>query len=492
MSNLKIKKISSSKLFVFLKSKLNLFIYALILVLMNFIRVFDNSFWGDEGYSIMLAKMSVADMITTTANDVHPPLYYLLVQLLYHIFGNNGVAYHLSGFLPYLVIMIVGCTSVKKYFGRIPETILITLSSIMSNCLTYNIEARMYSLAAMFILISYIAYYKILKCNRLLNWFIFVISSLGAAYTHYYALLSVTFLYMMLLPLATKVKNYRKGIILSYIITIICYLPWLIILINAFTRTANSWWLDYIPSIRSCVKFLLDNIYIVLISAFVILLYLLYQSNVLNLTLSKEEKKMNIQLDISNIKMSNDLYWILSGLISIAGTVLIGLILSYAIRPFLVTRYIFPLSAILYLIIGFSISKLKFSKTWATLFVLLILCTHIPTYISTYKEGKSFDQGTSNFLENVQPEASEKIISNNKHLTWTLLDYYYPENVGEYNTEAITNLNIDEDIVWLFWTEELDEFDIESLNKQNYKVEKIYESNFANTYYYSYKLSCIN
>ena len=62
------------------KRILVLYAYAFVLFLINFIRIFDNAFWGDEGFSILLAKMSVHEMIATTASDVHPPLYYLLVR----------------------------------------------------------------------------------------------------------------------------------------------------------------------------------------------------------------------------------------------------------------------------------------------------------------------------------------------------------------------------------------------------------------------------
>ena len=56
-----------------------MYVYALLLFMMSFVRVFDNAFWGDEGFSIALAKMSVSDMMIATAKDVHPPLYYLLM-----------------------------------------------------------------------------------------------------------------------------------------------------------------------------------------------------------------------------------------------------------------------------------------------------------------------------------------------------------------------------------------------------------------------------
>lgn len=280
------------KKFTVKENKLNLciYVYGFALALMNFVRIFDNSFWGDEGFSIRMTHISVADMISTTASDVHPPLHYLLGQLLYHVLGNSGTTYHLIGLLPYLVVVILGCSVVRKYFGKIPAVVLITMSSIMNYALTHNVEVRMYSLAAMFVLIAYIAFYMILTRTSVWCWVAFCVASLGAAYTHYYALIAVAFLYAMLIPLAIKEKKYRARMLVSYVATILAYLPWLMILLNAFERTASSWWLESIPSAKDCIYTLLDNNYILALAFGAILLFGLYQTNILNVKISKENE----------------------------------------------------------------------------------------------------------------------------------------------------------------------------------------------------------
>lgn len=224
----------------------------------------------------------------------------------------------------------------------------------------------------------------------------------------------------------------------------------------------------------------------------VILLFCLYQTNILKLKVSSENairEKIDFYIDLEKPELTGELYWVLSGLVSIAGTIAVGLALSYLVRPFLVLRYLFPLTGIAYLMIGVCITKLKFPRVWGIILVLLVLWTHIPGYINTVKWEKSFNTGTSNYLANVQPAVDEKIITNNGHFNWTLSNYYYPENAHECNSEAITNLDTEDDTVWLFWTDELDDSAIRSIRKQHYSVEKIYESNFANTYYRAYKLS---
>ena len=270
-----------------------MYVYALVLFMMSFVRVFDNAFWGDEGFSIALAKMSMSDMMIATAKDVHPPLYYLLTQLLYHIFGNKGITYHLSAFLPYAVIMVMGCTIIKKRFGTLPSIIMITMASLMKNAIGYNVEARMYALAAMFMLIAYVEFYRIIESNHKKNWIVFCVASLGAAYTHYYALISVAFLYMMIIPLAVKHKEYRRGLWISYLLTIVGYLPWLSILLKSFGRTAQDWWLQSIPSIGGCLKFLLDYKWLVASAALSIALYMMYQMHVLSVSEHRSESMEN-------------------------------------------------------------------------------------------------------------------------------------------------------------------------------------------------------
>ncbi len=470
-----------------------LYIYAFVLFLMNFIRIFDNSFWEDEGYSIRLAKMTVTDMISATASDVHPPLYYMLTQGLYHLLGNNGVAYHLSALLPYAVIMILGCTIIKKSFGIIPATIMITMASLMKSAVIYNVEARMYSLAAMFMLISYVAFYKILKNNTPLSWTIFCLSSLGAAYTHYYSLLSVAFLFAMMLPYAILHKKYLKGMIISYIVAIIGYLPWLMILFKTFTRTADGWWLNEIPSVSTCCLFLWDYKWVFCSFIIFISLYSLYQLNFLNVKLSLEKEfkdKVDISIAVPNdFKLNCELYLVLSGIVSICGTVMIGIALSYAIRPFLITRYLFPLSSMSYLIMGICISKMKFRKIWSIILIIAILWNNVPAYIHRFKDEYNLDKSTTKFLKEVNPSTDVELVTNNYPLDWTLLDYYYPNNVKRYNYNALEQLDTDSDNIWLIWDRELDETEKNNLMKQQYTYSQIYDGRLATwLYFYVYQL----
>ena len=471
-----------------LKNSLNIIlcIYALVLVLLNFIRVFDNSFWGDEGYSIKLAQMSVEQMIRTTAADVHPPLYYLFLQALYHIFGNNGYTYHLSGFIPYLIIVATACFSVRKKFGIISAAIMVTMFSLLSNPLTYIVEVRMYSLGAMFVLLAYIQLYVILEDNKIKNWIAFCVWSLCAAYTHYYALITVAIFYVTLFILMFRKKEYIKKFFLISLVTIIAYLPWLNILLGAFERTSSGWWLETIPTVKETIYYVLERKWLVIAFAAALIINIIYKFTTWEVYVN-DNRNINQKIDLSlRIKdetcITTDNIWVVAGISAAVGTVLVGLALSYLIRPFFVLRYCIPFTTVVYLVFGYLVSKLRFKNLWAILIIVGILVCNLPVFAGKIKSEKNLDMSTSSFLEKIHMEEDAEICSNNDHLIWSVIWYYYPENEKRVLTKEIPE-SFDSDIVYLMWTYELSEEEKESIDDAGYSYDEVFRGQFANAWY---------
>ena len=442
-----------------------LYLYAAALGALNFVRVFDNTFWGDEGFTIGLAKMSVGEMVRTTAGDVHPPLYYLFVQLLYRILGDMGVVYHLSAFIPYAVILVLACTAVKKRFGWIPAAVLVTMSSIMKEAVVHNVEARMYALAALFVLIAYLALYDILKEDTASAWVLFCAASLGAAYTHYYALISVAFFYVMLIPAMLKNKRKMRRLAVSYAVTILAYLPWLTVLVHSFTKTKDDWWLGYIPSVKECVDFVLDYTWLAVVFAAVLIVFVWQQK-----------------------RFTNDVLWVLAGVLSACGTAAVGLALSYIVRPFFIARYLFPVTAVVYLLFGFCISKIQPHKLLTAGIIVMILLANLPAYAEVYTLDKWKDEETSRFCNTVKPTADAVIYTNDQHLCWNLVPYYYPGIADEYAEDVRDALDGRSEI-WLYWRDDaLDEDTLQMIQENGYTAECVYDGYFANSTYHAYKL----
>ena len=185
-------------------------LWALALLRLNYWRIYDNTFWVDETWSIRLARMTLPDMVKKTATDMHPPLFYMLAMALNRLLGDNGPAYHLSALIPYMGILFLACTEIRRQFGLGPAFLLVTVMSMMPEPLYFNVEVRMYSLGAFLVLTAYLALRRILTRNRLPEWVIFSLASLGAAYTHYYALTSVAFFYLILVIPSLRDRKFRR------------------------------------------------------------------------------------------------------------------------------------------------------------------------------------------------------------------------------------------------------------------------------------------
>lgn len=470
-------------------------LYSLLLFLLHFVRIFDNSFWGDEGFTIRLAKMNFVDMVIATAKDVHPPLYYFFTQILCHIFGFHGFTYHLSAVLPYGLILVLCCTVIRKWFGLIPAAVVVTLSSLTDAAIIYNVEARMYSLAALFVLVAYLAFYQIYQKNRPVDWFLFGFASLCAAYTHYYALISVAFFYLMLLPLLGRSKDYFKRIAVTYLAAVVIYLPWLFVLLRSFKTTSDNWWLTAPPSAKETLVFLFGHSWLFFIFVAVVAVFFLYQLKVLSSqknpdTGSLYRFELSAHGELSGL-LSNESIWILAGLFSFLGTIGVGWVLTKAIRPFFLTRYIYQLSAVLYLILGFCLSKLQLRRSLASVLLLLVLLSNFPLYSSTYRSERELDRSTTAFLEAVQPPEDAFLYTSNYYLDWTLFENYYPGRAHalDENYDLTAALNSGEADIWVFWQHEFSESDMQKIADAGYSAASIYDGVLADhTYYHVYRL----
>jgi hypothetical protein len=71
----------------------HIFVVAVILLLAATLRIWNigrESFWADEGWSIILSKgPTLPDVVQTMAEDQHPPLYFALLHYWIDLTGNS-------------------------------------------------------------------------------------------------------------------------------------------------------------------------------------------------------------------------------------------------------------------------------------------------------------------------------------------------------------------------------------------------------------------
>lgn len=438
-----------------------------VFLCLHFLRIFDNNFWGDETYTIRMARMSLSAMVKETAADVHPPLYYAIVKLFGSIFGHSGVVYHLASFVPYVFVVVTALTVVKKWFGSEAAGILVLCASFLETAITYNVEVRMYSWGALFLLSAFLALYGILQNNRKRDYVYFMLFALAGAYTHYYCLISVAFFYLVLIGWAiVKKGTYFKRTLVTCIVTVAVYFPWFIVLLQTFGRTVGGgFWQSYIPYLKDCVLYLFEG----RISGVLLAAMLCFTAVGIGYAYVRKDAVRIV--------------WSIAGLSSIFGTILVGNIVSKVFQPVLILRYLYPVSIIAWLLLAVSAAFCRKKGIYTILLSAAMLVTGIPQFMEIYQAEREQDICLQQTLEATKEAvgAGNVILTDLQYLEWTVAEYYYPETECVLIAlEDLPKLEQDKQY-WLMVRYDISEEISDALQKQGYFVDKAVEAGSLGT-----------
>lgn len=138
----------------------------------------------DEAQSLWQTNHSLAGTLRVVANDVHVPLYHILLHIWQTFFGNDiAVArlFSLTIFIIAIPFFYMLARNVLSVRWALVATVLFSFSPFMN---WYGSEIRMYSLLALFSIISQLSFIRILKYDR--GWLIYLAVALLGVYTHYF------------------------------------------------------------------------------------------------------------------------------------------------------------------------------------------------------------------------------------------------------------------------------------------------------------------
>lgn len=272
-----------------------------ILLLAFGLRVYNlevQSFWNDEGNSARLSERTIPLIIEGTASDIHPPLYYLMLNQWRKLVGDTEFGLRsmslFTGLLTVPLMFVLG-----KYFNAETQRrrggkpgwrigfVAASLSAIHPAMVYYSQEARMYALLGFWAVLTTVLLLRWLSVGggrysvnskRYLLGGAYALSAAAGLYTHYFfpAILLVHGGYILFkviqdapgplninnLPLTIK---YWPILILA---TFLLYAPWLPIFLDQFGSdpvsrppvadfvTAVSQWLTFGATIESVAGYL--------------------------------------------------------------------------------------------------------------------------------------------------------------------------------------------------------------------------------------------
>lgn len=187
------------------------------------------SLWNDEGTSVSVAQRDPATIVRDAALDIHPPLYYLLLNGWTRLFGTTEAAVRMLSVLLGIVLVAqifgLGHTLSGPRFGLVAAF----LAAINPFQVYYSQEARMYILIAV---LAAGAVWGFVRYAQTRAWpYLLALALLEAAglYTHYsfgFIILIINLAFLVTLRRGTALRGLLPWLA-SQIAVLILYLPWL-------------------------------------------------------------------------------------------------------------------------------------------------------------------------------------------------------------------------------------------------------------------------
>lgn len=376
------------------------FIVALFSIVVQICFCNSQHLWLDPALSLCIIDNSYIDMIDVTANDVHPPLYYIILKTFIDIALDIKpdlsviTLAKLVSVIPFIIIYILCGTVIRKTWNNNIPGLTCLAALCMPGLIQLGTEARMYSWATLFIFTCYVYAYKSLQEEKFLNWAIFAISGLCAAYTHTYACIAVIPIYIYVGYQCIKT---RKGILLwlsSSLLAVVAFSPWLFILIEQTQRISENYWIKPI-SLQDAASYFMAPFTIPFSQFRYTFAFFCIMIITITIILNRHRQRPD---GFSICAISSYLF-----------TLLVGLIASYCIRPVFVSRYMEPAYATMWfgLILLCSSARMQQAKTLITLFICTVSLLNLCRYVSDHKRK---EESTQLLLSTIQDTHTNTIV----------------------------------------------------------------------------------
>lgn len=352
--------------------KLLFLLSIVILALMNAVLFIKPFVEIDEWFTRGLVEFPAYQVVTVTGIDVHPPLYYLIVKAAMKILTLAHVHYDLvflikfMSVVPFIILLIVCVTKIRNDYGWLTSGFFALSLGVMSGFFMVFLTARMYSWAVLFMVLAFICLGDVLKDSSYKSWILMAIFSTLGAYTHYFVAISVIVMYMLLLINILVNRKFGFGKedikkwVISTVIGILLYLPWVFTLLGQLTKVHEKYWLKT-PGLAKIVTSLSyvftsnETLMTAVPLAVIVVAILIY----ITLRYAKNQNKDN-----SYLLMGVGIY---------AVTLTGSLVISYTFKPILLERYLFPSIAVFWLAVSILIGEKDFRKYAMPVVILLLI-----------------------------------------------------------------------------------------------------------------------
>lgn len=208
------------------------------------------SLWFDETLSVWIAAKPLPQLLNTLIyEDIHPPLYFLLLHSWMRLTGNSEWSVRMPSTLAVVLLVPLAFAVVQEILGQekskarvLTGTLAAAFVGFSPFLAYYAQETRMYGLTATFALATIWAFLKAMRIGTIRRWLTF--SSLLAAslYTHNFAAFIIPAFIVYTLLFERKVL---RAAVLYTLLAMLLYSPWIYVVylqMHRLVMVAPDYW----------------------------------------------------------------------------------------------------------------------------------------------------------------------------------------------------------------------------------------------------------
>jgi uncharacterized membrane protein len=198
----------------------------------------------DEIFSVVLARTTLPQIVQGTANDVHPPLYYVTLHYWMNLFSASEFAVRflsvVFGVAAIPIIYLLGRSLFDEQVGFASALIL----AVSTFNIQYAQETRMYSLMVLLALISMYFFVSLFERNSFAISAGYVLSTTLLLYTHVLAVFIViaqNIFVVLLFFFSRKQTVLLKRWAALQVLVIALFVPWIAVEISSASRAIKPY-----------------------------------------------------------------------------------------------------------------------------------------------------------------------------------------------------------------------------------------------------------
>ncbi|MBI5960911.1 MAG: glycosyltransferase family 39 protein [Chloroflexi bacterium] len=216
------------------------------------------SFWGDEGWSMWaVGGRNPLETLRRVGDDVHPPLYFVLLDGWIALAGESVYAVRMLSLLFGLIGLAATFALARRLFDRQTGLIALGLSGTTSFWVYYTREARMYTLLLALGVLATWAYLRWLEDSSRRRTLIYALLLALLPYTHYHGALMIATHGLHLL--LTHPRRWRQWCAPATLAALL-YAPWIPLGLRQIQEHPDGPFAIPIPTSRQTITGLIGHL----------------------------------------------------------------------------------------------------------------------------------------------------------------------------------------------------------------------------------------